>query len=341
MSSSVVTKYGRTLKSIVRQSYWMTCAAYVTRNQLSKFRQLRGNIETDSGTTHAASDLSSSIAYIDLVFREYKEEAKVDRFFGRVAEIGPGDNCGVGLLFLEDGCVQVDLADRFYSRRNSSKQVDIYRSLVDRSERLKGMLGTAENEQDFRGINRYYGLEASAENFFVDRRGYDFIVSRAVLEHVRDPILSLHRMSAALNEGGSMLHAVDLRDHGMFSSGGHSPLKLYEVPSWLYHEMAFASGYPNRVPLSAYRDAFPRSGYDVAIKVTSLVGQEILEKPTLYSEIPSVARERALAIVRSERSRFAKRFRTESDEDLSIASFFLVVKKNTAGSALPQAPELR
>jgi len=59
------------------------------------------------------------LAYIEEVFNDSKRYSGVRRFSGRVAEVGPGDNCGVGLLFLTGGYESVDLVDRFYSKRNS------------------------------------------------------------------------------------------------------------------------------------------------------------------------------------------------------------------------------
>ena len=76
--------------------------------------------------------IDSSLTYIEKVFNDYKYYSGVQRFKGRVAEVGPGDNCGVGMLFLADDCESVDLVDRFYSNRNSQQQALIYQALIDR-----------------------------------------------------------------------------------------------------------------------------------------------------------------------------------------------------------------
>src|SRR5262249_11920707 len=87
---------------------------------------------TLSGAAHAERSVDDAIAYIRSVFNVYKEVAQVERFSGRVAEIGPGDSCGIGLMFLAEGCQRVDLVDRFYSARNDRHQRAINRALVER-----------------------------------------------------------------------------------------------------------------------------------------------------------------------------------------------------------------
>ena len=163
---------------------------------------------------HAGRNIAESIRYIDLVFADYRAEAGVACFFGKVAEIGPGDSCGVALRFLEDGCAQIDLVDRFWAKRDDAHQRLINRTIVERAPALMACCGESGEESAFPGIHRQYGEQASAEAFFLGHKVYDFIVSRAVLEHVRDPVLSLVQQADALSLQGMLLHAVDLRDHG-------------------------------------------------------------------------------------------------------------------------------
>ncbi|MFC3069205.1 class I SAM-dependent methyltransferase [Phenylobacterium soli] len=295
------------------------CVLLVLDNQKAKYRLARGDIQTDSGMAHAGRDVAASLAYIDMVHREYLTEAAIDRFHGRVAEIGPGDNCGVGLLMLADGAKHVDLVDRFYSDRDPAQHAAIYRALIARERGLNHLAG-CDREGAFRGIARHYGEAASAEHFFIENRGYDFIVSRAVLEHVSDPILSLQRMRAALNPGGVMIHVVDLRDHGMFTACGFDELKFLEVPSAIYPQMTAAMGRPNRVPLSAFRAACP----DATIKVTHLVGSTQLDRPMAWEELPQELRNDAVERVKARKKRFTSKLRSERDEDLAVTGFVLI-----------------
>ncbi len=316
------------IRRAVRRSYWATCAAYVALNHLDAWRFRAGDIETGSGDAHAALDTDSSLAYLEEVFADYKRYGGVDRFSGRVAEVGPGDSCGVGLLFLEDGCDQVDLVDRYYTRRDVARQARIYRALFEAHPALADRLPAPDftDERSFRGLLRHCGPEASGEEFFVRHRGYDAIVSRAVLEHLYDPVAALRRMAEALEPGGRLLHKVDLRDHGMFSNHFHE-LKFLEVPDRLYARMTRASGRPNRVLLHEYREALQAIGLEFTLLVTHLAGVGPIEPHLPYPAIPADARARSLDYVRGVRPRLARSLRSVADEDLSVAGVFLVARK--------------
>ncbi len=216
-----------------------------------------GLIDSHAGMTHSTTSVDESIAYIEDVFADYKRYSGIRQFSGRIAEVGPGDNGGVGLLFLADGCSDVDLVDRFYSRRSLAKNADVYRALIARHPELVVRMQFSDDraldDESFRGMHRRYGSMAAAERFFLQSKGYDFIVSRAVMEHVYDPRSALRTMAAALTPGGMLLHKVDLRDHAMFSSVFHE-LKFLEVPDWLYPSLTKHVGRPNRVLVHEYRN---------------------------------------------------------------------------------------
>lgn len=320
--TSTLKSIRRLLGRVVLGTAIGVTALHLVQNQKAKIRLWRGNIDTTSGMAHAGASLNDSIDYIERVHREYLVEAGLDRFHGRVAEVGPGDNCGVALLMLADGADHVDLVDRFYSRRDNDQHTEIYQRIVSSRPELHAHRD-ARSDNDFKQLARRYGADAAAETFFIDNRDYDFIVSRAVMEHVADPLLSLRHMAAALKPGGYMLHAVDLRDHGMYSMHGFHELKFLEIPVWLYREMVTATGLPNRVPVRAYRSALPTA----VLKVTGLVGVGMLDQPTLYEDIPKPLRRRALEEVRKVRPRLARNLRDERDEDLSVSSFFLTYIK--------------
>jgi SAM-dependent methyltransferase len=253
----------------------------------------------------------------------------LDRFFGRIAEVGPGDSSGVALLMLADGAEQIDLVDRFYSRRDLAYHKAVYDRLKHEVPVLQTLLPPDFDGEGCPALARRYGADASSERFFRGRSGYDFIVSRAVMEHVLDPVGSLEHMVAALKPGALMLHAVDLRDHGMFTGRGFPELTFLGIPPWFYRQMTQATGRPNRVPLSRYRQALPSAQF----KVTSLVGQGQLDRPTPYEDIAEPVRQRALEAVRAQRSLLHPVFQTETDEDLSVSGFFLIFRK--PGSAAP------
>lgn len=312
----------------VRSNTYASCIYYLATDWLARIRLRMGDINTRSGTTHSGLPLQKSLDYIHEVFADYKRYGGITSFYGRVAELGPGDNCGVGLLFLADGGSSIDLVDRFYSRRDSETHAKIYRALWDQHPSIAPFLEHADlnRENSFSGIKRQYGPEASAERFFCNHTGYDFIVSRAVLEHVYDPIISLTRMAEALNPEGLLLHKVDLRDHAMFSEHFHE-LKFLEISDQLYPLMTRGSGRPNRVLLHRYKQGMANLSLETKFLVTRLAGVGDIDPHLNYADIPSDLRRQAVDYVQSVRHRFAASVQDVSDEDLSVAGVFLVGRK--------------
>lgn len=318
----------------LRRTFLGGCAVFFVDNLLSGLRLAHGRLDTESGAAHATWDVEESLRYIRLVHREYLEQAGIPGFFGRVVEVGPGDNSGVGLLMLADGAEQVELIDRFYSKRDLDHHKAVYERLKADFPGLRSILPADFDGERCDRLVRLYGAEAASETFFQTRSGYDFIVSRAVMEHVREPIASLHRMIRALKPGGRLLHAVDLRDHGMFTDYGFPELTFLRAPPWFYRHMADAAGRPNRILLSRYRKALPAAEF----KVTSLVGHGALDKPTRYEDIPLDIRRKAIEAVRGQRHALHPAFRDDSDEDLSVSGFFLIFRKPASDAEDASAP---
>ena len=199
-------------------------------------RLLGGHIGTDSGATHAELSDEDSVRYIEEVFADYKRYGKLERLSGIAAEIGPGDNVGVAMLMRQDGCRQVNLVDRYKSRRDSQQQARIYDALSKKYGLEWLRLGQSWNDSEILGITPRIGQ--SAEEYFkkcAQNREpiYDLIVSRSVLEHLYDPLDALDKMNSCLNPGGCMLHKIDLRDHGLFAPQHHD-LTFLTFPTIIY-----------------------------------------------------------------------------------------------------------
>lgn len=318
------------MRQLIKTNFFLTCSYYLVTNFISYIRYKTGLISTDSGTHHSKLSNEQSFQYIEEVFNDYKTYSGIKNFKGRVAEIGPGDNCGVGLLCLNDGSDSIDLVDRFYSNRNANDQAQIYTVLRENYPIIDNMLAQSDvkNESTFKGISRHYGSSASAELYFLNNRNYDFIISRAVFEHLYDPILALKRMTNAINPNGYLLHKVDLRDHEMFSNYHHE-LKFLEINEWLYRRMTVASGRPNRILINEYRDFLKNSGLEFKILVTRLALVGEITPHLEYSEISISKKKLSSDYVQSVRNKFCNKFMEVSNEDLSVTGIFIVAFKRT------------
>lgn len=314
------------VRSLTGNQFWLrygTLAAY--RGLCAGLSALTGF--TTSGAAHAERNPEEAVAYIVSVFNKYKLAAGLESFYGKIAEVGPGDSCGVGLMFLADGCRQVDLIDRFFSARNEKQQQEINRAIVARFPQLSSrMLNSDFSEKSFSCLSRYYGEAAAAETFFQRNSGFDFIVSCAVLEHVYDPLRSIATAASALNPGGMMLHQIDCRDHGQFSTTFHE-LKFLELPASMYSPLKWGGG-PNRVRLSAYVKTLQEQPLDYKILITSLAGiPEPLDFALPFEQLPPSLVDRSRQYVSQVRPRLAAPFRQMADEDLIATSFMIVAKK--------------
>lgn len=316
------------LKAFVKKNYWLACIAYVIHDAYCGIKYAHGDLSTSSGTIYTSLDLEHSLEYIHKSFGMYRTLANVERFFGNVAEVGPGNNAGISLLFVNDGCDHVDLVDRFKPITNNATNERIYSALGERHPALNKLLSAPRNgNETLPKISYQFGSDASAEEFFFRKpEQYDFIVSCAVLEHVADVERTLCGMMSALKHGGTMIHIVDLRDHGMFSLRWHE-LKFLEVPSAIYPHMVSYSGRPNRTLLTQYKEILSGLQGDFQILVTSLAGVGEITPNTAYAVVPEAARLASLQYVEAVRQRFARKIQRYSSEDLSVNGFALIGRK--------------
>jgi hypothetical protein len=283
--------------------------------------------KTTSGATHAQSSVEEAVEYVLRVFEDYKVIAGLNRFQGKVAEIGTGDSSGVGLMFLADGCEQVDLIDRFFAPRDDDHQRKINHCIASRFPSLLALAeSTLLSECSFKGLDRYYGRAAAAEVFFQSHRGYDAIVSRAVFEHLYDPLLALSVSTKALKQGGIMIHRVDCRDHDLFSLHFHE-LKFLELPSSFYSPFKWCGG-PNRVRVSDYASVLRREPVEFEIYITRLAGvQEELPIRTTFEEVEPLSLKASRAYVAGVRRHLARPFRDMDEKDLMVQGFVISARK--------------
>jgi SAM-dependent methyltransferase len=333
------------LKAIAKRSKWLVVAVSIAKDQRARWAARRGPAPSTSGATHESLPVDQSLAYIDGVFRDYLRYGRLhcsDLRASRVLELGPGDNYGVALHFLACGAARVTLVDRFATRRDQAHQARIYRALLDGlDETRRTSIGDAIRleggiEFDHQRLQAIEGVavEDLEENF--EPGTFDLVVSRAVLEHVADPDTAMTAIDRMLAPGGLMLHKVDFRDHGMFSTGGAHPLTFLTVPDGLYRLMSRNSGRPNRHLIDWYRAKLASLDYEAQLLVTRLVGMDgELQPHAERISLDSPDGRRTLELVRSIRPRLGASFRELDDVDLGIAGIFIVARKPATGSLRP------
>lgn len=310
----------------------LKAVAFVSENAMWFVKLRLGWIQTRYGT-HRALPLDESVGYIEGVYADYLRYGELQQFHGRVAELGPGDNAGVALLIRKSGAEQVDLIERFGSLLDEHQQRQIYEALSGRHGLEEFRIGPEWHRQELRGIT--WSLGAPAESFMASCPSgtYDFIVSRAVLEHLARPLSVLREMSRALRPGGHLLHEVDLRDHLHFSRG-HDELTWLGFPTWLWRAMTSHSGRPNRVLVHRYRRALEHlrraEGIQFQLLVLGLVGGQEVNPPVPFGAIPMAMRASAIEFVESRRRGFASEFREVDASDLAVNSVFIVARRPPA-----------
>ena len=288
------------------------------------------------GSTHEYWSLEKSVAYINLVYREYLEYSGLtpETFRGRrILEVGPGDNFGVALKFLADGAAKVVSLDKFYSERNEEQQARIYRELrkelspeqaavFDESIKLDGQLELNKNR-----IEYIYGHGIEEADQILEPGSFYFIVSRAVLHNVYDIDRGFDAMDRLLAPGGYMAHKIDFSDENMFSSRGMHPLTFLTIPESIYRLMARDSGKPNRRLIKDYREQMRKRGYDAKLFVSSIVGvgplsphKEKIERGVDYGN-------KTVQLIDEIRSKLAAPYRNLAEEELAPAGIFLVARK--------------
>ncbi len=307
------------LRRLVKRSVALTCLYYLVDDQWARWRLAHGRLATRSGMRHATLSLHASLDYIDRVYADYLAYGDLEHFSGRVAEIGPGDNFGIALRMLGAGAREVHTVDRYRPLRDAAWQARIHRTLAERH----GLGELLDEGNEIGGLFVHEGVPA--EMFFRSSGlHFDCIVSRAVLEHLYDPFAALDDMADALAPGGTMIHRIDFRDHGMF--GSHHPLTFLTVPDRLYRAMTSASGRPNRYLLPAWRDWLGRSSLAGSMRTTRLAGQEGELGPAEWDDIDPAARQTALETVQAIRPRLAPRLAAFADQDLAVSGCVLVAK---------------
>lgn len=216
-------------------------------------------------------------------------------FNGRtVLELGPGNTRAVAMLARLRGALSVDGYDAFdLQTRDPGRLRALYEGLLKRAgedpSRVDSLLSGGRVHHD-------------AASLKATGRRYDLVISRAVLEHVRD-LTTLHRELRELTTDDAVLiHKIDMRSHGF--EWDHE-LDFLLFPEKLYRSLTTHIGEPNRVRAQGYLDVAQQHGFI----------------PVHVSSTRRISTERVAAL----RDSLAEPYRSLSPEVLSVLGIWLVL----------------
>lgn len=287
-----------------------------------------------SGATHFSKPLGDSVDYIEGVFADYLKYAGIsaDDLAGKdILEVGPGDNLGVALCFIAKGARSVTCIDRFDPKRDEQKNARIYRLLMNRfsdQERERVQEAISFHDEGARlppeRVAFHYGfpIEKASEHFGAQQ--FDYIISRAVLEHVGDLEKAWDQMVRLLKPNGEMWHKVDFRNHGLFDR--FHPLYFLTISEFLWKLMSFPDPTLNRERLPTYKRLARADFQNHHCLVTHVLQGADLhpypEKLVFGRDYADTERRAAETI----RPKLSARFKALTDEELLASGIFLICR---------------
>lgn len=262
------------------------------------------------GVTHFHKGVTESVAYVVTVFEDYFQFSNIQQqeFEGKmVLEIGPGDSLGVASLMIGLGVRQIVCIDRFFTYRDPNKERAILAALVEAAPPLAKarMNRCLDNDYGIVGDTIRYlpdlPIEKAADTIGAVR--FDYIISRAVLEHVYDIEKTYACCRKLMRDGGRMIHKVDLQNHSDIEL---HPLQFLTYSEGLWRLMSSNISRVNRCRWPQHKAALEKNGFVV----------EKFEPTKMLS----------VSQVQSIRSRLCSPFREMTDEDLSLGGFFVLCR---------------
>ena len=289
----------------LRRTFWAarTFAYHAARNAIARaspraFSALQ-RLTRDSGRGDECAGVAAA-EYFEAVVADYGVIAEASGvlprgglFSGkRILELGPGDTRAVALLARIEGASSWEGYDAFDIQSRDARYLEaIYGPLLGR----RG--GGAEERAWLDGCK----MHTSPESLRGGGRRFDVVLSRAVLEHVRD-LRGLFRLVADVVEDDAVLvHKIDLRSQGV--EHRHA-LDFLRFGDRAWRAMSSHVDLPNRERVSAYLELAEGVGLSTAwAKTTHLIEA---------SEAARVADELAL------------RFREVAPDELRVLGLWLV-----------------
>lgn len=187
----------------------------------------------------------------------------------RVLEVGPGDQTGLGLLFLGAGASQYLACDRFVGDVAGPTARQLYRAITERAPdwARRGWAARGLDPAEYPWTSGehppvlLHAVEAERLHRAVTQP-VDLIFSYNVVEHLTDVEASFAAMAKVLRPGGLMVHKIDYGPHQCWRDY-RNPLLFLTVPEWLWQAMGSRRGVPNRARHCEVVASLRRLGFEI------------------------------------------------------------------------------
>jgi hypothetical protein len=242
-------------------------------------------------------------AYVIGVFNTHCERAglKGDLKDRVILELGPGDSIATAIVAASHGATAI-LVD---SGKFASEDVNLYKSLAEDLRRV-GLnppdLSSARKIEDILDLcGATYHTAGLASIKKIMQYSVDLIFSQAVLEHVREQefLQTMLECKRVMKNHGVASHTVDLKDH---LGGGLNNLR-FSTRIWESKIFVRSGFYTNRIRFSRMIGLINEAGFKIE-----------LGKVDRWDVVPI------------EKNKLATEFSKESDDDLLINGFDVVLR---------------
>lgn len=244
------------LLKYIRKSKLLLIIFYAMLNLRNILR--RRFYQTNLKTGHRIENSDNIINYI-LLTSSFFDIAEIDyKSIKTALEIGPGDNLGLSISFLDKGIQEIDVFDKFQNDFNQNSINTIYKELIE-------SLGSNESIESYlEKISRL--IKDNSKKFFLPKvnKKYDLIFSVSVLEHLWPADKIIQELSNNLTYSGIHAHVINFTDHGMFSTE-HNRFYFRFIPSWIYNPIMKSAGRPNRILPDEFVEIFKKIGFESQI----------------------------------------------------------------------------
>jgi SAM-dependent methyltransferase len=324
------------IQRLIKNDRWFIIVNNIAHDSLRRIGAMSGQIGLSDYISPPETSIGPEVSRMHLIYNQYLQylHLPVSAVRGkRILELGPGLTMSAPLLFMADGASHAAGVDKFVPFQDTAYYQHFYlrlRETLDEQQKIRfdAAIRLDKPALNSQLVTHIYGRNLPDVVNELKPGSWDLVVSNAVIEEIYDPTPFFRAQDQLLRPGGAMVHAIDLRDYGMFTKHGFHPLEFLTVPDWAYRWMVEASGQPARRMTDYYRNVAQRLGYQTEISITRILGhKDPLPEPRRELRAGIDYTDADLRLVSEIRPRLQPQFSTLPDADLLAASIIFAAWK--------------